>query len=141
MNVASSFTPIDRNLWISGPVNNPHGIPIGLCTVHHEVFEVRFGDSMAGNDVVDVMPKKTLSIFVLGLEVVASDGYNALVGSVVYVAGHGGLLGNAFDMVGHDPSMLKIPAILHVLSQIDPTTRADLRHLEVKNFVGLVTLA
>ena len=33
-----------------------------------------------------------LSILVLGLEVVASDGHDALVGSVVYVASHGGPL-------------------------------------------------
>jgi hypothetical protein len=54
MEVASSLTPIDENLWISRPVNNPHGIPIGLDTVGHEAFEVGLGDSMAGHDVVEV---------------------------------------------------------------------------------------
>ena len=43
-------------------------------------------------------------------------------------------------MVGHDPSVLKIPARLHALNQVDPTTRADLRHFENKNFVFIVTL-
>ena len=141
MEVAGSLTPIDGNLWISGPVDNPDGIPIGLGTVRHEAFEVGLGDSMASHDVVEVMPEKNLSILVLGLEVAASDGHDALVGSVVYVAGHGGPLGDAFDMVGHDPSMLEIPARLHALNQVDPTTRADLGHLENKNFVRLVTLA
>jgi hypothetical protein len=75
------------------------------------------------------------------LEVAASDGHDALVGFVVYVAGRGGPIGDAFDMVGHDPSMLKIPARLHALNQVDTITRADLRHLHNENFVGFVTLA
>ena len=115
MEVAGSLTPTNGNLWVSGPVSNPHGIPIGLGTVCHEAFEVGLGDSMAGHDVVEVMPEKNLSILVLGLKVAASDGHDALVGTVVYVAGHGGPLGNAFDMVRHDSSMLEIPTRLHAL--------------------------
>ena len=60
--------------------------------------------------------RKHLSILVLGSEIGASDGHDTLVGSVVYVAGHGGPLSNVFDMVGQDPSMLKIPTKLHVLN-------------------------
>jgi hypothetical protein len=67
-------------------------------------------------------------------------GRDALVGSVVYVTCHGGPLGDAFDMVEHDPNVLEIPVMLHALNQVDPTTRAHLRHLENKNFVSLVTL-
>jgi hypothetical protein len=111
------------NLRISRPVDNPHGIPIGLRIVNHESFEVRFGNSMTGHDVVEVVPEKHLSILVFRLEVAANDGHDALVGSVVNVAGHGGLLGDVFDMVGHDPNMLEISARLHALNQVDPTTR------------------
>jgi hypothetical protein len=121
--------------------SNPHGISIGLRTVRHETFEVGLGDSMVGHDVVEVMPEKNLSIFVIGLKVAASDDRDALVGSVVYVAGHGGPLGHTFDMIGHDPNMLEILVRLHVLNQDDPTTRANLKHLEIRKFVGLVTLA
>jgi hypothetical protein len=67
MEVAGSFTSIDENLWISVPINNPHGIPIGFCIVRHEAFKVRFGDCMAGHDVVEVM-----LVLVLGLEVATS---------------------------------------------------------------------
>ena len=129
MEVAGSFTPIDGNLWISEHVNNPHGIPIGSCTIRQKTFKVRLDDSMPGHDVVEVMPENNLSIIVLGLEVAASDGHDALVGSVVYVAGHGDPLGDTFDMVGHDPSTLEIPTRLHVLNQVDPTTRADVATL------------
>jgi hypothetical protein len=63
MKVADSITPMDGNLWISGPVDNLHGIPIGLHIVRHEAFEVRFG-SMTGYDVGEVMLEKNLSILV-----------------------------------------------------------------------------
>jgi hypothetical protein len=125
MEVAGSLEPIDGNLWISRPVENPDGIPIGLRIVCHEAFEVRLGNSMPSHDVVEFMLEKHLSILVLGLEVAASNRHYALVGSVVYVAGHGGPRGDAFDMVGHNPSMLKIHVRLHAPNQIDPTTKAD----------------
>jgi hypothetical protein len=141
MEVAGSLASIDGNFRISRPVDNPDGIPIGLRTVSHESFEVRLGNSMPSHDVVEVVPEQHLSILVLRLEVAASDGHDALVGPVVNVAGHGGPLGDSFDMVGHDPSMLEITARLHALNQVDPTTRADLRHFENKNFVRIVTLA
>jgi hypothetical protein len=102
---------------------------------------VGLGDSMAGHDIVEVMPEKNFSILVLGLEIAASDGHDTLVGSVVYVAGHGGPLRDAFNMVGHDPSMFEISARLHALNQVNTTTRADLRYFEDKNFIALITLA
>jgi hypothetical protein len=40
MKVVGSLASIDGNLRISRPVDNPHGIPIGLGTVSHESFEV-----------------------------------------------------------------------------------------------------
>ena len=141
MDVAASLASINGNLNISGPIDNPHRIPIGLRIVSHESFEVRFGDSMPSHDVVEVVPEKHLGIFVFRLEVAANNSHDALVGPVVHVAGHGGPLGNAFDIVGHHPSVLEIPAGLHTLNQVDTTTRADLGHLENKHFVRVVTLA
>ena len=84
--------------------------------MRHESFEVRLGDSMPSHDMVEVVSEQHLSILVLRLEVTASDSYDALVGSIVNVAGHGGPLSDAFDMVGHDPNMLKIFAMLHALN-------------------------
>jgi hypothetical protein len=55
MEVANSLTPIDGNLRISRPIDNPHGIPIGLRIVCHKAFEVRLGDAIASHDVVEVM--------------------------------------------------------------------------------------
>lgn len=141
MKVAGSFASIDGNLRIPRPVDNAHGIPIGLRTVSHETLEVRLGNSMPSHDVVEVVPEKHLSILVLRLEVTTSDGHDALVGPVVNVASHGGPLGDAFDMVRHDPCILEITARLHAFNQVDPTTRADLGHFENKNFICIVTLS
>ena len=141
MEVVSSLTLLDWDLGISGAVDNPHGTPIGFNTFHHETFEVWLWDSMPSHDVVEVKPKKHLSILVLGMEVVASDGHDALVRPVVYVAGHGGPLGDALNMVGHDPSMLEISAMFHAPNQFNPTTKTNLIHLENKDFFRPVTVA
>jgi hypothetical protein len=130
MKVTGSLASIDENLRISRPIDNHDNIPIGLRTVSHESFEVRLGNSMPSHNVVEVVPEQHLSILVLRLEVAASDGYDALVGSVINVAGHGDPLCVAFDMVGHDPSMLEITARLHAFNQVEPTTRANLKHFE-----------
>ena len=66
MDVAGSLTPIVGNHWISISVNNLQGIPIGLSIVCHEAFKVKLGNSMAGHDVVEVMPEKHLSILIFG---------------------------------------------------------------------------
>jgi hypothetical protein len=96
---------------------------------------------MPSHDVVEVVPEQHLNILVLRLEIAASNSHDALVGPVVHVASHGGPLGDSFDMVRHDPSILEITARLHALNQVDPTTGPDLRHFENKNFVRIVTLA
>ena len=59
MEVAGSLAP-NGNLRISGSVDNLHGIPIGLRTVCHESFEMRFGNFMPSHDVVEVVLKKHL---------------------------------------------------------------------------------
>ena len=141
MEVASSLTPLDRNLEIFGAIDDPHGVPIGLRIVCHEAFKVWLRDSMPSHDVVEVMLENHLSILVLGLEITASNGHDALVRPVVYVASHGGPLGHVLDMVGHDPNMLEIHAKLHAPNQVNPTTAANLGHLDDEDFLCLVTLA
>ena len=59
------------------------------------------------------MLDKTLSIFGFGLEFATSDGHDVLIHPVIYMASHGGPLGNELDMVNHYPSMLKIPTSLN----------------------------
>jgi hypothetical protein len=81
--------------------------------------------------------EKHLSIIFFELKVATSNSHDALVGLVVYVASHGGSLGHTFDMVGHDPSMLEIPAKLHASNQVNPTPRANLRHLKTKTLFVL----
>ena len=134
MEVTSSLVPIDKNLWISTPVVNFVGIAMDLHIVCHESFEVRLGNLCLAMLWLKLCQKNTL-------KVAANDGHDALVGSVVYVAGQGGPLGDAFDMVGYDPNMLEIPTILHLLNQINSTIKVDFGHLQNTNFIRRFILA
>ena len=78
-------------------------------------------DTVPGHDLVEVLQGKNLSIIVLGLKVATIDGHDALVGSVVYVASHGGPLGDVFDMVRRDPSMLEISTRLYAINKSTPS--------------------
>lgn len=141
MKIACFLAPLYWNLGIFGAIDNPYNLPIGLCIVRHEAFEMRLGDSMPSFDVVEVMPKKHLCILVFELEVGANNGHDTLVGLVVYVASHGGPFGHALYMIRHDPNILEIPAWVHEPNQINPTIGAYLKYLEEKDFLCLVTLA
>jgi hypothetical protein len=55
MEISCFLTPIDGNLWITGPVNNPHGVPI----VRHEAFEVGLGISWRAMTWLRLCQKKT----------------------------------------------------------------------------------
>lgn len=85
---------------------------------------------MPNHHLAEIMQEKHLSIFVFGLEVAASDGYDELVHLVLYMTNHGGSLGHAFDIVRHDSNMLEIPTKLHVPNQINPTFSANFIYLE-----------
>ena len=123
MEVAGTLMSIGGKFCNSEPVDTPHNIPIGLRTICHKAFELRLGESMARHDVVEVMSEKHLSIIFVDLEVATSDGHDAQVGSIIYVASEVGPRGDAFDMIGHDPSMVEILVRLYALNHVDPTTR------------------
>ena len=106
MEIARSLAAFHGYLWVSGSVDDAHNVPIGLRTISHETFELRLVYSMPTHDMVKVLPENELSIFVLRLEITASNGEYTLVRGVVHVAGHGGPIGNSFDMVEHHPGVL-----------------------------------
>ena len=65
MEVGSLFAVFDENLGIFGVIDDPHGVPIGLCIISHEDFNAELRDSMPSHDVVEVMPKNHLEHFYL----------------------------------------------------------------------------
>ena len=66
MKVAGFLVPFNWNLGIFGVVNDPRDVPIGLCIVCHEAFEMWLQGSTPSHDVVEVMLEKHLSIHVFG---------------------------------------------------------------------------
>ena len=111
--VIGPLTAFDRNLGISGAINNLHSIPISLSTFLHESSKLRLWDFVPRHHMVKVFLENYLSILALKLEIVASDCHDTLVDPIVDVACYGGPIGHLLDMVGHDPCILKILARLH----------------------------
>jgi len=138
---ASPFAASDFDSGVPGAVDNANGIPVCLSTVRHEALEVWVGNLVAGHDLVEITPKEDLSILIFGLEVTTCNSHDTLVCTVIDVAGHGGPLGDTFDVVGHHPSILKIPSGLHAANKVDATPRANFRHFEDEDLVFFVTLS
>ena len=114
MEIAHPLTAGDRNLGITATVDNPNRIPVCLSAVGHKSLELRSRNFMPSHDMIEILPEDDLCIFVLRLEVTACNGHDTLICRVIHMTGHGGLIGNTFDMVEHDPSKLKISARLHL---------------------------
>jgi hypothetical protein len=96
---------------------------------------------MPNHDVVEDILEKHFNIIVFRLEVVANNGHDTLVGPLIHVANHGGPFSYALDMLRYDPNMLENPTWLHAPNHVNPIAGANLRHLEDKDFVRLITLA
>jgi hypothetical protein len=141
MEKAGPLAALHYNLGIPGPVDDTHGVPVGLRTIGHESFKIRLWDSVSGHDVVEVVPKEHLGIFILQLEVTAGNRHDALIGGVIDMGGHGGPTCDSLDMVGHDPCSLEITAGLHTMNQVDTTPGANFGHLENEDLVRVITLA
>ena len=79
MEKASSLTALHWNLRIPATIYNPNSIPIGLCTICHDSFEVGIRNSISSHDVIKVFLENHLSVLVFRLEVTASDGHHTLI--------------------------------------------------------------
>src|SRR5665213_708460 len=98
-------------------------------------------DTVSGHDVVEVLPEENLGILILRLEIATGNGHDPLISTIVHMSGHGGPAFDPLDMIGHHPSILKVPTRLHPPNQIHSTSWTNLRHLEDENLVRLVTLS
>lgn len=108
MEITPSLTAFNQNIGISRTIDDPHGILFGLRIICQKTSERWFWDSMPNHDVVEVMVYVQFNILVHILEVMANVIHDTMICFIVYVATHGGPLGDAFDMIGHDPNMLEI---------------------------------
>jgi hypothetical protein len=140
MKKTSALTTLHGNFGISRTIHNANSVPIGLGTVGHEAYKVWMWDTVAGHDVVEVLPKKNLGILILRLEITACNGHDPLISSIVHMSGHGGPPFDPLDVVGHHPRILEVPTRLHPTNQIHTTSRTNLGHLEDEHLVCIVPL-
>jgi hypothetical protein len=60
-----ALTTLHGNFGISRTIHNVNSVPIGLGTVGHEAYKVWMWDTVAGHDVVEVLPEENLGILIL----------------------------------------------------------------------------
>jgi hypothetical protein len=56
----SALTVLHGDLWITTAIDNSNSIPIGLCTIRHEAFEVGILDAVLCHEIVEFSPHDTL---------------------------------------------------------------------------------
>jgi hypothetical protein len=126
----SAFTVLHRDLWITTAIHDSDNIPIGLCTVRHEAFEVGILDAVLCHEIVEFSPHDTLDLRVLRLHVTDGDGHDLAIRCIVHVTRDCGPFFDMLDMVKHEPSVLEISSWLHVLDEVHTTSRFVFQHLE-----------
>jgi hypothetical protein len=118
------------DLWITATIDDSDSIPIGLCIVRHEAFEVGILNAILCHEIVEFSPHDTLDLGVLRLHVTYGDGHDLAIRCIVHVTRHCGLFFNMLDMVKHESSVLEISSWLHVLDEVHTTSRSVFQHLE-----------
>jgi hypothetical protein len=120
----SALSVLYEDLWITAAIDDLDSIPICLCTIHHEAFEVGILDAVLCHEIVQFSPHDTLDLWVLRLHVTYSDGHDLTICCIVHVIRHCGPLFNTLDMVKHEPSILEISSWLHALDEVHTTSRS-----------------
>jgi hypothetical protein len=77
------------NCYIPTLIDHPNCIPVGLCIVSHEAFELGLRDSILQKNNIKILLEDTLNSNIFGLHVTYGNGHNATVGGVIDMASHG----------------------------------------------------
>jgi hypothetical protein len=126
----SAYSVLHGNLWITVAIDDSDNIPIGLCTVRLEAFEVGILDTVLCHEIVQFFPHDTLDLCVLRLHVTYGDGHDLAIRCIVHMTRHCGPLFDMLEMVKHEPSVLEISSWLHALDEVHTTSWSVFQHLE-----------
>lgn len=110
-------------------VNDFNNIPICLCIVHNESFEVWFTILMFDHFFVELCPHDLLCFDVFKLHVANYNGHDFVICYIIYMANHCYLTNDAFDMVKYDPKILRISPRLHSCNQVHSIANPIKQHL------------
>jgi hypothetical protein len=135
----SALTVLHGYLWITTAIDDSDSIPIGLCTVRHEAFEVGILDAILCHEIVEFSPHDTLGRCVLRLHVTYGDGHDLAIHCIIYVTRHCGPFFDTLDMVKHESSILEISSWLHMLDEVYTTSKSVFQHLEDIHLVLTLT--
>jgi hypothetical protein len=127
------------DLRITTAIDNSNSIPIGVCTVRHEAFEVGILDAVLCHEIVEFSLHDTLDLRVLRLHVTYGDGHDLAIRCIVHMTCHCGLFLDMLDMVKHEPSVLEISSWLHALDEVHTTSKSIFQHLEDVHLVLTLT--
>jgi len=106
---------------ISRIVHETDKIPINLCIICHEPFEIGVYKTKHEHHVVRFCSYDTLSFCGFILHVTNCNGEHFVVHRVINMTNHGDPFLNMLDMIKHQPTIMQITTRLHVPHQINPT--------------------
>jgi hypothetical protein len=135
----SALSVLHGDLWITTAIDDSDSIPIALCIVRHEAFEVGILYAVLSHEIVEFSPHDTLDLCVLRLHVTYGDGHDLAILCIVHVTCHCGPFFDLLDMVKYEPSVLKISSWLHALDEVYTTSRSVYQHLEDVHLVLAMT--
>jgi hypothetical protein len=126
----SALSVLHGDLWVTTAIDDSDSIPIGLCTVCHEAFEVGILNAVFSHEIVEFSPHDSLDLCVLRLHITYGNGHDLAIRCIVHVTHHSGPLLDMLDMVKHEPCILEISSWLHVHDKVHTTSRSVYQHLE-----------
>jgi hypothetical protein len=121
MQQASLFLINHVHRRISKTVHDTNNIPIGLCIICHEPFEIGVCKTTPEHHMVHFCPHDTLNFCGFKLHVANCNGEHFAIQRVLNMTSHGGPFLNMLDMIKHQPTILQMTIRLHAPHQINPT--------------------
>jgi len=135
MEQASLFLVNHLHRNISRIEHDIDNIPIDLCTICHEPFEIGVCKTKPEHHVVHFCPHDTLNFCGFKLHVTNCNGEHFVIQQVLNMTSHGGPFLNMLDMIKHQPTILQITIRLHAPHQINPTCWPIKRHFKHKHLL------
>jgi hypothetical protein len=111
-------------------INNFDHVPIGLCLINHEYFEILFWKHVLQHCFIKLYPRDLMSVDVLKLHVTNHYGHHCTISRIVHMINHSCLASNTLHMIKHDPNILRIPYKLHSCDKAHSTPHMIYWHLE-----------
>ncbi len=116
------------NIGVPQTINNYNHIPIDLCVVSHESFEIGFWKPVLQHCFIK------LNFSVLKLHITNCYDHHFTLSRIVHMTNHSCPTNNTFHMIKHDPNILQIPYSLHSCDEVNSTPNTIYWHLENKHF-------